>query len=61
MIPIIHVLLTWGEDKLKVLIQRKGRDCIDIPCIFVFVYLTFLEKASREKGKRKLKINTTKM
>lgn len=61
MIPFIHVLSTWGENKLKVFIQRKGRDCIDIPCILVFVYLAFLEIAFREKGKRKLKINTTKV
>lgn len=61
MIPFIHVRSTWGEDKLKVLIQRKGRDCIDILCILVSLYLAFLEIASREKGKRKLKINTTKM
>lgn len=55
MIPFIHVLSTWGENKLKVFIQRKGRDCIDIPCILVFVYLAFLEIAFREKGKENWK------
>lgn len=53
MIPIIHVLSTWGEDKLKVLVQSKGRACIDIPCIFVFVYLTFFRNSIQRERKNK--------
>lgn len=55
MTTLTHMRSTGKEDELKVLIQKKGTNYIDIPCILVFVHLHCLEIAAKEKGKRKPK------
>lgn len=55
MTTLTHMRSTGKEDELKVLIQKKGTNYIDIMCILVFVHLHCLGIASKERGKRKLK------